>query len=63
MIHNLCEACKTNEFNVVETADDPNQPYKLCDQCHDRLLRRALTPIEWYNLAVVHSTNKFLLHD
>src|SRR4051812_7162321 len=62
-ITDLCEACKINEINVVETSDDPNQPYKLCNQCHERLLKYSLRPIEWYNLAVVHSPNKFLLHD
>jgi hypothetical protein len=62
-ITDLCEACKRNEINVVETSDDPNQPYKLCNQCHERLLKYSLRPIEWYNLAAVHSPNKFLLHD
>ncbi|MGS2778279.1 hypothetical protein ACVBAX_12990 [Robertmurraya sp. GLU-23] len=62
-ITDLCEACKRNEINVVETSDDSNQPYKLCNQCHERLLKYSLRPIEWYNLAVVHSPNKFLLHD
>jgi hypothetical protein len=62
-VTDLCEACKTNKINVVETCDDPNQPYKLCNQCHERLLKLSLRPIEWYNLAVVHSPNKFLLHD
>ncbi|MFT8322548.1 MAG: hypothetical protein ABF649_16780 [Bacillus sp. (in: firmicutes)] len=62
-ITDLCEACKRNEISVVETNDDPNQPYKLCNQCHERLLKYSLRPIEWYNLAVVHSSNKFLLHD
>lgn len=63
MINDLCEACKRNEINVVEKSDDPNQPYKLCNQCHERLLKYSLRPIEWYNLAVVHSPKKFLLHD
>ena len=63
MVTDLCEACKRNEINVVETSDDPNQPYKLCNQCHERLLKYSLRPIEWYNLAAVHSPNKFLLHD
>jgi hypothetical protein len=63
MINHLCEACKRNEINVVEKSDDPNQPYKLCNQCHERLLKYSLRPIEWYNLAVVHSPKKFLLHD
>ncbi|MFU8690777.1 hypothetical protein ACNA6I_13175 [Rossellomorea sp. FS2] len=62
-ITDLCEACKRNEINVVETSDDPSQPYKLCNQCHERLVKYSLRPIEWYNLAVVHSPNKFSLHD
>lgn len=62
-ITDLCEACKRNEINVVEASDEPNQPYKLCNQCHERLLKYSLRPIEWYNLAVVHSPKKFLLHD
>ncbi|MED3561505.1 hypothetical protein [Bacillus xiapuensis] len=63
MINDLCEACKRNEINVIEQSDDANQPYKLCNQCHERLLKYSLRPIEWYNLAVVHSPKKFLLHD
>ena len=63
VVAGLCEACKVKVINIEEISDDPNQPYKLCNECHDRLLKRSLRPIEWYNLAVVHSTNKFLLHD
>ncbi|RZT15552.1 hypothetical protein [Fictibacillus sp. BK138] len=60
---NLCEACKRKEIHVVETSDDPDQPYKLCNHCHKRLVTYSLRPLEWYNLAVIHSPNKFLLHD
>jgi len=59
----LCEACKINKISVEDKYDDLNQPYKVCDNCHDRLLKRSLKPIEWYNLAVVHSPKKPLLHD
>lgn len=59
----LCEACKRNEIDIVEMSDEPSQPYKLCNQCHGRLLKYSLLPIEWYNLAVVHSPYTFLLHD
>ncbi|WHX98040.1 hypothetical protein [Neobacillus sp. DY30] len=59
----LCEACKKNEINVVESSDDPGHPYKVCNQCHERLLKYSLRPIEWYNLAVIHSPNQPLLHD
>ena len=63
VLTDLCEACKRNEATVVEIGDDPNQPYNLCDSCHERLLKYSLRPLEWYNLAVTHSPNKFLLHD
>ncbi|MDQ0271743.1 hypothetical protein [Cytobacillus purgationiresistens] len=63
IVVDLCEACKASGIIVEETSDDNNQPYKLCLQCHDRLLKRSLKPLEWYNLSVVHSTNRFLLHD
>ncbi len=63
VLTDLCEACQRNEVNVIETSDEPNQPYKLCNSCHERLLNYSLRPIEWYNLAVVHSPHKFLLHD
>lgn len=59
----LCEACQKNEMNVVEASDEPKQPYQLCRQCHERLLTYSLRPIEWYNLAVLHSSKQFLLHD
>ena len=59
----LCEACKSHDIQVVATEDNPDQPYKLCRQCHARLLSYSLRPIEWYNLAVIHSPNTFLLHD
>lgn len=60
---NLCEACKKEPIELVESADDPTQPYKLCIPCHNRLLKRSLRPIEWYNLTVIHTPKKYLLHD
>ncbi|KPN15027.1 hypothetical protein AKG37_17240 [Bacillus australimaris] len=59
----LCEACQKNAMNVVEASDEPKQPYHLCHPCHERLLTYSLRPIEWYNLAVLHSPKQFLLHD
>lgn len=60
---NDCEACKLNAISVVETVDDNEQPYKVCGDCHQRLVTYSLRPIEWYNLAVTHSHNKYLLSD
>ena len=59
----LCEACQKNAMNVVEASDEPKQPYHLCHPCHEKLLTYSLRPIEWYNLAVLHSPKQFLLHD
>ncbi|MDX5486074.1 hypothetical protein NJE56_14010 [Bacillus pumilus] len=59
----LCEACQKNAMDVVEDTDEPKQPYQLCQPCHKRLLNNSLRPIEWYNLAVLHSPKQFLLHD
>ncbi|WP_202081193.1 hypothetical protein [Caldalkalibacillus salinus] len=59
----ICQACKLNNVQVVEENEQDNQPYELCNGCYDRLTKRALRPIEWYNLAVIHSSNKFYLHD
>ncbi|MCB1092719.1 MAG: hypothetical protein KDL87_14380, partial [Verrucomicrobiae bacterium] len=48
---------------VVERCDDEDSPYHICEGCHDRLMARALRPIEWYNLAKRHSWSRYLLHD
>ncbi|AVM24064.1 hypothetical protein [Bacillus pumilus] len=58
-----CEACQKNDVNVIEETDEPNQPYQLCHLCHRRLVTYSLRPLEWYNLAVIHSPKQFLLHD
>ncbi|QJX80288.1 hypothetical protein FDZ14_29790 (plasmid) [Priestia megaterium] len=58
-----CEACKLNAISVVEAVGDYQQPYKVCGDCHQRLVTHSLRPIEWYNLAVIHSHNKYLLSD
>ncbi|KZR59998.1 hypothetical protein [Pseudobacillus badius] len=47
-IIDLCEACKRNKMNVIEASDEPNS-----------LINYVINVI----LAVVHSPNKFLLHD
>jgi len=61
--NNRCEACRAADVDVIETADDKKQPYRVCNECHQRLVTYSLRPMEWYNLAVIHSPHKFLLHD
>ncbi|WP_281961668.1 hypothetical protein [Bacillus thuringiensis] len=34
----LCEACKHDPVYKIEESDQANQPYKLCNQCHERLI-------------------------
>lgn len=58
-----CQACKIRPIEVIEKCDDEIQPYELCEECHKRLIAYSLRPIEWYNLACIHTFNKFLLHD
>jgi hypothetical protein len=46
---------------VVETLDDPNEPYRVCTDCHRRLISLSLRPIEWYNLSAIHGRLNDLL--
>jgi hypothetical protein len=59
----ICEACEIEPCTAIERCDDEEEPYLLCAECHGRLHRRALRPLEWFNLAKRHGWSKFLLHD
>lgn len=59
----LCESCERASIAVIEPCDDPQEPYRLCGACHQKLHVRALRPLEWYNLAKRHGWNQLLLHD
>jgi hypothetical protein len=59
----LCQACERRPSLIEEREDDPNEPYLVCQECHGRLISRALRPLEWFNLAKRHGWAKFLLHD
>jgi hypothetical protein len=58
-----CEACERANVEVIDQADDPQHPYRLCGACHVRLHSFALRPLEWYNLAKRYGWHQFLLHD
>ncbi|WBW94942.1 hypothetical protein [Oceanirhabdus sp. W0125-5] len=58
-----CESCKINEIEVIEKNDDEQQPYLLCKECHKKLVTLSLRPLEWYNLAVIHSPHESYLYD
>jgi len=59
----VCEACQQHPVQTVVESEEPQQPYRLCHSCADRLQKYALRPLEWFNLASVHSSSKYFLHD
>lgn len=61
--NNVCEACRRSPVQAVVESEEPQQPYRLCSLCADRLQKYALRPLEWFNLASVHSSSKYFLHD
>ena len=58
----ICQSCKQNKVEVIESCDDEEFPYKLCKPCHRRLLTFSLRPLEYFNLAAKHG-HYGLLHD
>ena len=58
-----CEALCGRAVEVVRENEQPGQPYRLCAPCAERMESRSLRPVEWSNLASVHSPWKFDLHD
>ena len=57
-----CESCNTRETEVEELADEGQNPFRLCKSCHNRLLNKALRPLEFFNLTAIHGQGYFL-HD
>jgi hypothetical protein len=62
-ITKLCEACERNAAEHIEPCDDPGESYIVCSVCLQRLQKRALRPLEWFNLAKRHGWSQYLLHD
>ncbi len=58
-----CQSCELKPSTVVEACDSADAPYLVCDNCHRRLMARALRPLEWFNLAKRFGWWQFLLHD
>lgn len=56
-----CQSCRRNEVAIVDPQDNPQYPYRLCKQCHQRLTNRCLRPLEYFNLKAVHG-EVYLLH-
>ncbi len=58
----ICECCKISSVEIIEKCDDENYPYKICKECHHRLINKALRPLEYFNLTAKHG-HLHLLHD
>lgn len=56
------ESCNISDFEVEQLADEGQKPYRLCKSCLDRLLNKALRPLEFFNLTAIHG-HSFYLHD
>lgn len=59
---NICESCRVRPVEIFEIPDERLQPYRLCSQCHNRLINYALRPLEFFNLAGIHGHSNYL-HD
>lgn len=66
--NSLCEACRispaTNLIPDTElggSVDRRNHSYRLCYACGQKLIRKSLRPIEWFNLAAIHGPDRDLL--
>jgi len=57
-----CESCNIREIEVEELTYEGQNPYRLCLACHDRLLNKALRPLEFFNLTSIHG-HGYYLHD
>jgi hypothetical protein len=57
-----CQSCRQKPVDITDYCDDAVDPYQLCHPCHQRLVDRALRPLEYFNLVAKHGS-KFLLHD
>lgn len=57
-----CESCNTREIQVEELADEGHNPFRLCFQCHTRLLSKSLRPLEFFNLTAMHG-HSYYMHD
>ena len=61
----ICEACRRELVTRVVTLSEEwtGQPFRVCAGCYSRLMSFILRPIEWFNLAALHSTSRYHLHD
>jgi len=60
-----CQACRQLpvEREVLLETEKDFGAYQLCFGCAMRLERFSLRPVEWFNLAAIHSPQRYHLHD
>ena len=58
-----CESCNINDFEVEQLADEGQKPYRLCRPCLYRLVKKALRPLEFFNLTAIHGHSFYLQDD
>lgn len=59
----ICQATQSESATVTVPSQSPDGPYHLSAGAARRLEQRALRPLEWFNLAVIHGPFEFYLHD
>lgn len=64
-----CESCQKANVTEIKTeqyrvdSGDPDFPYLLCRKCKTKLIARALSPGNWYNLASKYGWWQYYLQD
>jgi hypothetical protein len=56
-----CESC--NIIEIEELTDEGQNSFRLCVPCRERLLNKALRPLEFFNLTAIHGHNYYLRDD
>src|SRR5437868_15441595 len=57
----LCQAHKTHPATETIDGDISSHPFLLCAAAAHRLRTYSLRPLEWFNLAIIHSPDDFWL--
>lgn len=58
-----CQSCNQKPVEIIDSQDNEHFPYQLCSACHDRLINRALRPLEYFNLVSKHGLTYCLCDD
>lgn len=59
----VCEACRRDAAEMTISLNDGGETCRICRPCSERLARRALRPLEWFNLVALHGWGWCLLHE